>query len=104
MWWSGSRGKRGEGEAATTGEFSAALHNWELAITRASFVPFLFVVAKGKLLPETQIDCKETRKAVAKKQTKKRKKRNKTANKQTNKQKRRNAQERQASLTLITEH
>jgi hypothetical protein len=69
---------------------------------RQSFFGFFsIVVANGKLLPETRSDCKETRKAVAKKQTK----RERNATKlQRNKQKRRNAQEGLASLTLITEH
>jgi hypothetical protein len=87
MWWSGSRGERGEGEAATTREFSAALHNWELAITNASFVSFLLLLQTGnsfrKHTPtakkqekqlqrnkqkekETQQNCKERKKQTKK--------------------------------------
>jgi hypothetical protein len=85
MWWSGRSGERGEGEARTTQEFSAALHSWELAITRASFVSFLFVVANEKLLPETHSDCKETRKSSCKETNKKEKETQQNC-KQTNKQ------------------
>jgi hypothetical protein len=92
MWWSGSRGERGGGEAATTLEFSATLHNWEVAIARASFDSFLLLLQTGnsfgKHTPtakkqekqlqrnkqkekETQQNCKETNKQNKTKQKQK---------------------------------
>jgi len=106
MWWFGSRGERGEGEAATTREFSATLHNWELAIARASLVSFLLLLQTGNSFRKRDPTAKKQEKQLQRnKQKEKKTQQNcKETNKETNKKERRNAQEGLASLTLITEH
>jgi hypothetical protein len=102
MWWAGSRGERGEGEAATTLEFSAALHNWELAIARASFVSFLLLLQTGNSFGKRTPTAKKQEKQLQR--NKQKEKETQQNCKQTNKKERRNAQEGLASLTLIREH
>jgi hypothetical protein len=106
MWWSGSRGERGEGEAATTLEFSATLHNWEVAIARASFDSFFLLLQTGNSFGKHTPTAKKQEKQLQRnKQKEKETQQNcKETNKTKQKQKRRNAQEGLAGLTLIREH